>query len=61
MKTDANKGITNITYNHLNLPLEVKFNNSSTRKINYIYDASGVKLSKIVNDNGAMTTTDYAG
>lgn len=61
MKTDGNKSITNITYNHLNLPLEVKFNNSNTKKINYVYDASGVKLRKTVNDNGNITTTNYAG
>jgi RHS repeat-associated protein len=61
MKTDANKGITSIVYNHLNLPTEIKFNNSNTKKINYTYDASGTKLRKVVNDNGSITTTDYAG
>ncbi len=29
--------------------------------MNYPYDAAGIKLSKVVNDNGALTTTDYAG
>ena len=63
---DLNKGIgtssTNgITYNHLNLPIEIKFDNSSTKKINYTYDATGVKLQKVVNDGGNLTTTDYAG
>jgi len=61
MKTDANKGITSILYNHLNLPTEVKFNNSNTKKINYTYAADGTKLRKVVNDNGNVTTTDYAG
>jgi len=61
MKTDANKGITSILYNHLNLPTEIKFNNSNTKKINYTYDAIGTKLRKVVNDNGSITTTDYAG
>jgi YD repeat-containing protein len=61
MKTDANKGITSILYNHLNLPTEIKFNNSNTKKINYTYDASGTKLRKVTNDNGNITTTDYAG
>ena len=66
MVKDLNKGIgtasTNgITYNHLNLPLEVKFSNSNTKKINYVYDASGAKLKKTVNDNGNITTTEYAG
>jgi RHS repeat-associated protein len=63
---DLNKGIgttsTNgITYNYLNLPKEVKFNNSNTKKINYTYAADGTKLRKVVNDNGNVTTTDYAG
>ncbi len=60
MKTDANKGITSILYNHLNLPTEVKFDNSNTKKITYTYDANGTKLRKVVNDNGNITTTDYA-
>ncbi len=59
MKDDLNKGITNITYNHLNLPVVVSFGSSKT--ITYTYDAAGIKLSKVVNDNGALTTTDYAG
>ena len=63
---DLNKGIgttstDGITYNYLNLPKEVKFNNSNTKKINYTYDAVGTKLRKVVNDNGNVTTTDYAG
>jgi RHS repeat-associated protein len=61
MKTDANKGITSILYNHLNLPTEIKFNNSNTKKINYVYGADGAKLRKVANDNGSITTTDYAG
>ena len=59
--TDANKGITSITYNHLNLPTQIKFNNSNTKKINYIYAADGSKLRKVANDNGSITTSDYAG
>ncbi|MCE7992156.1 MAG: hypothetical protein HEP71_09260 [Roseivirga sp.] len=59
MKDDMNKGITNITYNHLNLPVVVSF--GSTKSITYTYDAAGIKLSKLVNDNGSLTTTDYAG
>ena len=56
MRTDSNKGITsNITYNHLNLPTYVALPGGN---ISYIYDATGVKLKKIVS-NGA--TTVYAG
>jgi len=66
LNKDLNKGIgtatTNgIIYNHMNLPTEVIFNNSTTKRINYIYDATGIKLKKVVNDNGNITTTDYAG
>nr|WP_306822330.1 RHS repeat-associated core domain-containing protein [Empedobacter falsenii] len=56
---DLNKGITNITYNFLNLPTEVLWN--ATQKINYTYDASGVKLKKIVTNGATVTTTDYLG
>ncbi len=58
--SDTNKGITSILYNHLNLPTEIKFNNSNTQKINYTYDADGTKLRKVTNDNGNITTYDYA-
>jgi RHS repeat-associated protein len=58
---DKNKDITSINYNHLNLPTEVKFSYSNTKKINYIYDATGLKLEKVVNDNGNITNTEYAG
>ena len=55
MTSDANKGITGITYNHLNLPTLINVN---TDNIQYIYDATGGKQQKIVS-TGA--TTDYAG
>jgi len=56
---DLNKEITKITYNDLNLPTEVLWN--ASRKINYLYDASGVKLRKIVTDGTTVTKTEYAG
>ncbi|MCD8406196.1 RHS repeat-associated core domain-containing protein, partial [Tenacibaculum dicentrarchi] len=46
MISDANKGITNITYNHLNLPTRVSI---GRKYINYTYDATGVKLSKYID------------
>ena len=52
LKTDKNKGITNITYNHLNLPKVVTINGQT---ITYTYDASGTKQRKIVGSK----TTDY--
>ncbi len=68
MISDANKGIASISYNHLNLPEEIVFtgqeaSNSGTviGNILYIYDATGVKLKKIVTDNGNISTTSYAG
>jgi RHS repeat-associated protein len=54
MISDSNKRITNISYNHLNLPTRVTINGQN---INYMYDANGVKLSKNVNN----ITTEYAG
>ena len=53
MKTDANKNITNIQYNFLNLPTQVTING---QHIMYTYDATGTKLRKTVNG----VTTDYA-
>jgi len=74
MISDENKHITSIVYNHLNLPAKVMFfapsglNNPDITEgsIEYVYDATGVKLSKTVNSsgpttNGTPTTTYYAG
>jgi len=58
MFVDKNKGITNITYNHLNLPVEILFD-SSTKKIVYLYDGAGVKLKKTVTDHSAIIVVDY--
>ncbi len=52
--TDANKGITNILYNHLDLPTRITVNGQN---IDYVYDATGTKVRKTVNN----ATTDYAG
>lgn len=54
---DKNKKITNVKYNHQNLPTEVVFN---TGKINYTYDAGGTRLKKqVVPTSAATQTTDY--
>ncbi|GAB1856713.1 hypothetical protein MHTCC0001_15490 [Flavobacteriaceae bacterium MHTCC 0001] len=59
MTKDDNKGITAISYNHLNLPTSVALSNSEGNgAISYIYDATGTKLKKVVS-TGA--TTEYAG
>ncbi|WP_369014660.1 DUF6443 domain-containing protein [Flavobacterium anhuiense] len=55
MKTDANKSITTISYNHLNLPTSIAINGGT---INYTYDALGTKQRKAVSTG---ESTDYAG
>ena len=63
MTIDRNKGISNISYNHLNLPISVAINDqarSNTGNISYIYDATGAKQKKIVS-GGSSLTTEYAG
>ena len=55
---DLNKGITAVSYNHLNLPYQVTFNNGGT--IKYSYDAAGTLLSKKVQPIGSSSVvTDY--
>ncbi|WP_421876469.1 DUF6443 domain-containing protein [Marinoscillum sp.] len=59
MISDANKAITSISYNNLNLPEFVK---TPVGTIQYIYDAAGTKLRKYYDKNsGADETTDYLG
>ncbi len=60
MLTDANKGITGIIYNHLNLPGTVTLVGTN-KKIDYFYDAVGTKLKKVVTDASSLITTEYAG
>ncbi|MEN2399264.1 DUF6443 domain-containing protein [Flavobacterium sp. MC2016-06] len=52
MKTDANKQITNVEYNFLNLPTKII---TASGTIEYVYNALGVKQRKIVSG----ITTDY--
>lgn len=54
MVSDANKGITSISYNHLNLPTFIAINSDI---IAYIYDSTGNKLQKTVGSS----VTEYAG
>ncbi|MBQ4805411.1 RHS repeat-associated core domain-containing protein [Aquimarina sp. MMG015] len=77
MTKDGNKNITAITYNHLNLPTRVVFQSFGTepdKYIAYIYDATGIKLEKqvqeavILDNSGVVPTygtntiiTEYAG
>ncbi|MEX0274708.1 MAG: DUF6443 domain-containing protein, partial [Flavobacteriaceae bacterium] len=58
MTSDANKGITEITYNHLNLPTSITVANTDHNgTIGYIYDAAGTKIKKTVGSS----VTLYAG
>ncbi|TEB41591.1 RHS repeat-associated core domain-containing protein, partial [Flavobacterium circumlabens] len=58
--TDKNKNITAITYNHLNLPKKITFGTTGT--IEYIYNAAGQKVQKIVTETAKpIVTTDYLG
>ncbi|OXB11116.1 RHS repeat-associated core domain-containing protein [Flavobacterium reichenbachii] len=60
MISDANKNITSITYNHLNLPVKITF--AAAGNIVYLYTASGQKVQKIVNKTGVDSVkTDYLG
>ncbi len=60
MIIDRNKGITGITYNHLNLPETVAISNSANAgSIGYTYDASGGKLKKIVTNGSDITNMEY--
>ncbi len=56
MTSDANKGILNITYNHLNLPVEIVFPNGT---ITYLYNAVGQKTTKTVTQGTTIIITDY--
>jgi hypothetical protein len=57
--TGSNKCITQIQYNHLNLPSRITYSNG--RVINYVYSASGTKLKVTHKPSGIgiTTKTDY--
>src|SRR5690606_8820769 len=58
---DKNKGITSITYNHLNLPKEIIFENDENKKIIYLYNANGQKIKKTVVNSPSVSTVNYQG
>jgi RHS repeat-associated protein len=55
MTMDKNKGITNIYYNHLNLPRRITF--GANEQIEYIYTGTGRKVKKSVNYTGQLLST----
>jgi RHS repeat-associated protein len=57
LKTDKNRKISAITYNHLNLPLTITITGKGS--IAYTYDATGNKLKKVVTEGSTVTTTLY--
>ena len=57
MVKDRNKGITSITYNHLNLPERIEW--SANKFITYQYNAAGQKVKKFVENNGNYEIIDY--
>jgi len=59
MTRDRNKGILSITYNHLNLPTEIVFE-EVPKRILYAYSANGNKMNKTVINQNSITT-EYAG
>ncbi|MDQ6470089.1 DUF6443 domain-containing protein [Flavobacterium sp. LHD-80] len=59
MITDKNKNITAIVYNQLNLPKKITF--GTTGSIEYIYNAAGQKLEKIVTQGTVTDNTNYLG
>lgn len=56
---DLNKGISLIEYNHLDLVTKVTFTDG--KRIEFDYDAAGVKLQMRYVNGGITTTTDYIG
>lgn len=58
MIIDLNKGISNITYNHLNLPEQVTMGGTT---IEYDYLADGTKIANRVIKGGETTTRLYQG
>lgn len=63
LKSDKNKRITLIEYNHLNLPWRITVadgSNNSKGTITYIYDATGNKLEKRTSEiSASVTQTSY--
>ena len=58
--SDANKGIVQVDYNHLNLPTRIDFGGG--KEIHYQYDARGGKLQRTVKQSGqADQNTWYIG
>ena len=61
LTSDANKGISRILYNHLNLPRRVQFG-SGADSVVFRYAANGQQVAKLVDQTGKpVVRTDYLG
>lgn len=60
MVKDLNKGISNIEYNFLNLPRRIIFSGVNNPVNEYVYSASGEKLS-VIHKSSTEKRTDYVG
>ena len=59
LTSDANKGITRILYNHLNLPRQVQFGTGADSVV-FRYTANGQQVAKLVYQTGKPPVrTDY--
>lgn len=54
LTSDRNKGINSISYNHLNLPTRITTGDGT---VDYVYDAIGTKLKKVVDFLSIPTNT----
>lgn len=60
LKEDKNKGISSISYNILGKPQVINF--TSGKKIEYVYDAAGTKVTvKTYQTTTLLSSTNYAG
>ena len=59
MTKDLNKGISSIQYNLLNLPSRITY--SDGRMADYVYSATGTKLSVTYTNGGSIKNNQYCG
>ena len=60
MITDANKQLSNLSYDHNNMPTHIEISDHHKMEIDDIYSASGEKLKKIAHkDFQLLDKTDY--
>jgi hypothetical protein len=61
MTMDANNGIYSIAYNVLNLPKKITFAENGDTMNEYVYSASGEKLSVLHRNAGGTKRADHVG